>query len=645
MFIYSLSFLVVAILLSQHSSGTVTSAFLVSTTPMVEAEQQNYVQESKGALSAAGCCDDKSYCPCNDTSWVKKVRPLVSISSFGFLNISQFIGAMNDNIFKLLVIFCFIHLEGQEASNKILSLAGACYVLPFIFLSSTAGTLADKYSKRKIIVITRFFELLILSLGLIAFTIPSKFLAITSLILLAAHSAIFGPCKMGIIPEIVPKEGISRANGILTSSTYVAIIVGTFLASFLTEITDRNFVIAAAVAIGFSTIGFLSSLQITPTPPAGSSKNVSPWFFIEVFRTLKIIRREPSLLSAVVGSAFFLFIGSFVQLNMIPFAMKIMGLNDVQGGYLFLLTALGIGIGSLVAGWVSGTTVEFGLVPLGGVGIAICSFLMDYCSEQFGVLVFLIFLLGFFGGLYLVPLDSFIQVASPRTYRGQVVATTNFFGFFGVLCSAAVLYLISEILELPPDRGFTLIGILTVLVVSIISISMSGYIVRFFSFIASYLLFPALLRGKEKIPVDTPSLIFVPHSFSPWSMVLIAAQRRRMRLIMVSSKERSSFIAHRIKRMIPILEVDSLEAISPGEDQEDLIRDAVLRGTSIAIFCSKKTMSEQMQRFVNSWRNQELIKSDNFFEVIVPEAMPTASLLGFRTLVADISPISQSSAS
>lgn len=570
---------------------------------------------------------------------IKRFIALFSIGSFGFLNISQFIGAMNDNIFKLLLIFCFIQLEGQESSNKILSLAGACYVLPFIFLSSTAGTLADRYSKRKIIVITRFCELLILLLGVIAFAIPSKILAVTALILLAAHSAIFAPCKMGIIPEIVPKDGISSANGILTSSTYVAVIVGTFLASFLTEITDRNFVIAVGAAIIFSMLGFLASLKIAPTPPAGSSKQISPWFFIEVVRTLRIIRREPSLLSAVVGSSFFLFIGSFVQLNMIPFAMKIMGLNDVQGGYLFLLTALGIGIGSLVAGRVSGKTVEFGLVPLGGIGISICSFLMDYCSEQFGILVILIFLLGFFGGLYLVPLDSFIQVASPPTYRGQVVATTNFFGFFGVFCSAAVLYFISEVLQLPPDRGFTLIGILTVLIVSIISISMSGYIVRFFSFLASYLLFPALLRGREMIPVDSPSVIFVPHSFSPWSMVLIAAQRRRMRLITVAPKDKSSFIARRIKRMIPIIEVGALNEIIPNGGQEDLIRHAISRGTSIAVFCSKKTMVDQMNAFVEAWKEEGFLKQENFFEVVVPEAMPTASLLGIRSLIADIAPI------
>ena len=350
-------------------------------------------------------------------------------SSFRYLNYCQFVGAMNDNTFKLLLAFCFIQLEGAQSSNKILSMAGAIYVLPFILLSTTAGILADRYSKRSIIVYTRLAEVVVILFGVLTFFLQSELFSFLALFFMAAHSAIFGPCKYGIVPEIVSKENISKANGILTSSSYVAIILGTFLASFLADITDRNFVISLALCSLFSITAFLVSLKLQHTPPAGSTKKVTPKLITEMRNNLRIIRREPTLLSAVLGSSFFLFIGSYVQLNMIPYAMNVLHLSDVQGGYMFLLTALGIGIGALCAGKLSGKSVEFGLVPLGGIGMGISCLLLDFYSGSIPTVLVLIFLIGLFGGLYLVPLDSYIQMASPKTLRGQIVATGNVLGF------------------------------------------------------------------------------------------------------------------------------------------------------------------------------------------------------------------------
>lgn len=570
---------------------------------------------------------------------IQSIAAKLPFSSFVYLTICQFVGAMNDNIFKLLLIFCFIQIEGAEASNRILSLTGACYVLPFIFLSATAGTIADRYSKRKIIVITRFFEILVFVLGMVAFYLQSKALAITSLVLLGCHSTIFAPCKLGIIPELVPKDDISKANGITTSCTYVAIILGTFLASFLADITDRNFVFSVFIASIFSCISFISSLFIKKTPPSGSTRKVSPWFITELVKALRIIRQEPSLLSAVIGSAFFLFIGSFLQLNMIPFAMKNLHLTDVQGGYLFLLTAFGIGIGSLLAGKLSGRTVEFGLVPIGGIGISVCCFLIDYYSDSLMHEVALIFTVGIFGGLYLVPLDSFIQVASPPTYRGQVIATTNIFGFGGVLLSASALYIFSEVLHLSPDKGFAFVGFMTLGIVVAISISMSGYIVRFFSFIFSYLFFPGSLRGKDQIPIESPSIFFVPHSFSPWVLVLIAAQRRRMRLITVNFPEKLSYFARIVRRMVPILEVSSLEEIRPDGEKEDLISHATDRGTSIVLICSNTTIAEHAPQFIQAWKSVPSFKPKNYFELHHPEALPNSQMLGSKRMLADLIPV------
>ena len=205
---------------------------------------------------------------------MNKAKPSRSIdktdwSSFHALNHCQFIGSMNDNLFKLLLVYCFIQIEGIAASNWLLSLAGAIYVLPFLLLATTAGTLSDRYAKQSIIFLTRSVEIVALLLGTISFWIGNLPLAFFSLFLLACHSALFGPSKYGIIPELVTKRDISKANGLLTLFTYTAIIVGTFLASFLTEMFNHNFIRSSIPPLLFSCSALIAAFKIRKTPAAG----------------------------------------------------------------------------------------------------------------------------------------------------------------------------------------------------------------------------------------------------------------------------------------------------------------------------------------------------------------------------------------
>ena len=562
------------------------------------------------------------FSPVTDQASTSKAAPFFGAfrrfqpTSFAFLNLAQFLGAMNDNIFKLLIVYCFITVEGVQASNTILALVGTVYVIPFLLFSQTAGMMADRFSKREIILWTKVLELIVMLFGIVAFIYTSKLLSFTGLFLLATHSAIFGPCKYGIVPEIVPQESISRANGFITSFTYSAIIIGTFLASFLTEITDRNFVLSISVCAGFSAIGLYASLKIQKTAASNPTKKVSPRFITELVRALRIIRKEPSLLTAVIGSAFFLFVGSFMQLNMIPYAIHVLNLSDVQGGYLFLLTSLGIGAGSLLAGKLSGKAVELGLVPLGGIGITTCCFLLDAWSSSFPAVVILVLLVGFFGGVYLVPLDSYIQVASPKQHRGQVVATTNFLGFFGVLLSAGTLYLLNEVLHFGSDHAFTIIGFVTLVIVVCISISMSGYIVRFFSFIVSRIHFPVKLQSQELISLTKVSFFFVPHPFWPWAAVLLASQRKRMRLFSVGAENRGSLACRMAKMLIPVIGVDSPEALLPQGEFGNLIHHSIYRGTSIGIFCSRELLTEYTRRWMAAWNDECKDADVSFFALV-----------------------------
>ena len=199
-------------------------------------------------------------------------------SSFTYLNFTQFLGALNDNIYKLLIVYFFIQLEGIQYSHQILATTGATFVIPFLLFSAISGTLADRFSKRDIIVTTKILELVIMGLAVCAFAFQSKWGSYAILFLLATQSAIFGPSKYGIVPELVSSEKISKANGLMTSFTFLAIIFGTFLASFLIQVTGRNFIISAIFCTFIAIVGLVTSFGIEPNASFRFRKKVSILF-------------------------------------------------------------------------------------------------------------------------------------------------------------------------------------------------------------------------------------------------------------------------------------------------------------------------------------------------------------------------------
>lgn len=295
------------------------------------------------------------------------------------------------------------------------------------------------------------------------------------------QSAVFGPSKYGIIPELVPKGRISKANGLITSFTYLAIIGGTFFASFLTEITNYNFLVVGAFCLGVALIGFLCSFGIKYTPPKGGKKKMHLFFVREIFRTLSGCRDKKHLLVVISGSAYFLFVGAFTQLNIIPFAIVGLGLNEIAGGYLFLSTALGIALGSIVAGRASKKQIEVGLSCLGGFVVAFMFFSLSFFKHSLIATVSALLALGFFGGLFIVPLDAFIQVFSPEENRGRVIAATNFLSFLGVLIAAFAIFFLNQFIGLNAATSFAVIGIITLLFVLFMSMRLFDHLIAYTS--------------------------------------------------------------------------------------------------------------------------------------------------------------------
>lgn len=531
-------------------------------------------------------------------------------SSFTYLNITQFMGALNDNIYKLLIVYLFIDIEGIDQKYNILSSTGAIFVLPFLLFSTSSGIMADRFSKRNIIVYTKILELVVMVLGTFAFYYKSKIGSYAILFMLATQSALFGPSKYGILPEIVSTDRITKANGLMTSFTFLAIILGTFLASVLPDIIGRNFTLGALFCVVIAIIGLVTSLCIEYTPPAESTKKINASIFREIKATLRLAKQHPSLLITIFGSAFFLFLGAYLQLNLIPFAIEFMHLTDNQGGYLFLLTAFGIGSGSYLAGRISGKTVELGIVPIAGLCVAITCFLIAFFSNSFYILLALVVLVGFFGGIYQIPLDSYIQVTSPNKYRGQIVATTNFFSFFGVLLASALMYVINELLGFKADVGFMIIGTITILVTLVIGFQFFDYLSRFIGMILSKVHFNTTFKGLENVP-STPAVYVCSHTAWNDTLLILGAQRRRMRFFIEHQQEHSRWMI-RLYRLFRVVMTPEVEPLENNAIFLSVVRNALKKGFSVCVFVNDDNSDATIERFEHSPALQQILNENHY---------------------------------
>lgn len=467
--------------------------------------------------------------------WLKKLD--VERHAVHFLNISQCLGVINDNVFKFLIVFLFIDLKGIKASSEVLFCVGTVYVLPFLLFSSYAGVLADYFSKQKLIVILKAVEVGIMFLGIIAFYFQSEFASYTLLFLLSTQSAVFGPPKYSIIPELVPNGGsISKANGLITSSTYLGMIAGTFLASFLTQITDRNFVLTAVICLFIAILGYLASLFLPYTQPGRGKTKVNVFFIYDIYKTLKNCRKSPNLLLAVLGGAFFLFIGAFFQLNMIPFAIEALDLSEVGGGYLFLAIAIGIAFGAFLAGRLSSKKVELGIPCLAIVMMTLIIFFLATFSSSLIFVLFCLATIGVTGGLFIVPFETYIQTESESKERGQVIAANNFLSFIGVLIAPFMIFLLSGKMGLTAAHSFYIVGLIVLTVAFFLLRQLRPF---FFNYLCRTLLSPFYSYSVNHFPfhVNEPILLLFP-GYTSLHLLLLSAFHHNVHLYIPCSEKR-----------------------------------------------------------------------------------------------------------
>ena len=423
---------------------------------------------------------------------------------------TQFLGAFNDNFLKIVVSFVALDLA-TTAANGYVELIAFLFMLPSALFSGYAGHLADVYSKRTILVAVKVFEIIIMVLALGAFFTGHIESMLGIVFLMGLHAAFFSPAKYGILPEMLPEKELSRGNGLLEMSTFMAIILGTSVGSAIFAMWKHNLPLIGLVMIAIAALGVLTSLGIARVPASGAAKLMRLNPFGEVFDGLRRLRAERPLWLTVLGISYFWFLGALVQINMLFFGKELLQLDEFHIGLLGTFLAVGIGVGSLAAGRLSGDHIELGLVPLGSIAMGVCLGLVALSAPSYSLTAASLVLLGFSAGLFAVPLNALLQHRSGKEEKGQLIATNNFMNTLGIFLAAGIHWFLKAPLQLSPDTIILLTGLLTIGGTLVILYFLPDYFVRFVLWLFTHTLYRIQIVGEQNIPQRGAALLVSNH--------------------------------------------------------------------------------------------------------------------------------------
>jgi len=445
---------------------------------------------------------------------------------------TQFLGAFNDNVYKIIVSMRAVHVAATTGSgSEYISLAGAVFVAPFLLFSGYSGYLADRISKRTVLVAVKVFEIAVMLLGLAAFFSTRIELMLAVLFLMAVHSTVFSPAKYGIVPEMLGNEDLSRANALLEMSTFVAIVLGTSVGTFLFVTWKYRPWNMGLVMVAVAATGWAASLGIPRVRPAGGAARFSLNPFAEVVTGTKHLLADRPLWLTVLGISYFWFLGFLFQMDLLLFGSEVLRVSDMRIGLMVTCLGVGIGIGSMLAGRLSGDKVELGLVPLGSVLMAVFSVLLYAARGSYNWSAAMLALLGASSGLFIVPLNAYLQQRAGAKEKGRLIATNNFYNTIGLLLASAVLWVMHDRLHVSPDKLILIFGLATVAATAYIVSVVPDFLVRFVLWMATHTVFRIRIAGQQNVPFDGPALLVANHMSHVDGLLIGASVERFVRFM------------------------------------------------------------------------------------------------------------------
>ncbi len=459
--------------------------------------------------------------------------PPRSRRGFWALIATQFQGAFSDNILRNLLLSIVIGMNIAQTQRDIfISVVTFLFSVPFIIFSMTGGWLADRFSKRQITIWTKVMEfgsMLIATLGLATHLFALSLVALT---LVASQAALFGPSKYGLLPELLPEKSLSWGNGVIELWTYLAIIIGTVVGAWMGQQFAGREVVAGYVLLGLSAVGFVTSFGVDKVPAAAPEKPFRLNFVGDLWVQIGKMRKDQALFLAVMGNTYFWFLGSLLFSSIVVYGPEVLHVSQTKTGYLNAMLAVGIGIGSMVAGWVSDNKIEYGLIPLGSIGMTVTGFILGVTPHGMVASAVLLGLLGFWSGFFSVPVNALIQHKPREEDKGGIIAAANLLSFIGIALSSVVYFIFTAYVHLNPQGVIVAGSVITAAATVYVLYLLPEWFGRLILFFVTRTIYRVRVIGRDNFPEKSGALLVCNHMSFVDVALLVAATDRPIRFLM-----------------------------------------------------------------------------------------------------------------
>lgn len=382
--------------------------------------------------------------------FIPRVAPFFMQSSFRLLAqrrflplfVTQFLGAFNDNLFKMaMVVLVTYHILAdptQEANFS--ALASGLFILPYFLLSAVSGQLADARDKAGMIRIIKTAEILIMVVGAIGLLIKSIPILLGALFAMGVHSTFFGPIKYAILPQHLGKDQVLGGTGLVEAGTYVAILLGTIAGGLL----EPEW--AALAVLGVAIVGRVSGHYVPAAPPETDNVDVKIDYNVvrASWRLVRETARIPRVFMAIIAISFFWGIGAILAAQFPPLVKNALGSDQTVATLFMAVFSVGVSIGSVAINRLLKQEVSARYAPASVLLMGL--FVLDFWwtvngwQKQPGDLLnwreflaigradhLMVDLLGIsiFGGMFVVPLYAFLTTTVAKSETAKTVAANN----------------------------------------------------------------------------------------------------------------------------------------------------------------------------------------------------------------------------
>lgn len=464
--------------------------------------------------------------------------------------IVQFLGAMNDNIYKnTLLILLTYKVSSQSESSILASVAGGLFILPFFLFSGVAGQLADKYEKSRLMRLVKLAEIPIMMLGAIGFFQGSQTLLFTTLFLMGTQSAFFGPVKYSVLPQHLRQGELVGGNSLVEMGTFLAILIGTIGGGTLAG--KGNMTTVAVVITTVAVLGWFFS-RFIPEAPAGAPGLKLNWNPLSETRNLyRIIKKKEAIFNSILGISWLWFFGAMMLSQLPVYTKHFLNGDESVVTLLLAVFSVAIGVGSILTEKLSRGMIELGIVPIGAFFLTVFTadlFFINYGAPAETAVtasavlkgtvpftswrVLLDFtMIGISFAVFMVPLFALIQARSDEETRSRVIAANNIFNaifmVISALCVPAMVALGNDVLDI-----LLITAVLNLVVSAYIFALIPEFVMRFVTWVLAKTIYRISYSGTQHIPATGPAVLVCNHvSFIDW-FIITAACGRPVRFIM-----------------------------------------------------------------------------------------------------------------